>query len=332
VGVGLLASFVGALAVATPAAAPGSHDRVAVLPVEVGAAPAGTDLEMRRRLEQGLTRADLTVVDASAAWREHGGASCGRECMRAIATATGSVRLVRTTVEVSDTVWNVSIDLVDGRTGDVEASVTDKCEICGIDEVGELVAARVAGLAERTRAISSSPPILSVRTEPDGAVVLVDGVVIGRSPIRHELAAGRHVVRVQQPGFAAQERVHLAQAGVHETLAVELAPQPELASERRARRRALGLGGASVTAGVLAIAAGVPLLVIDGRDYRQRCNGDADGDCEFQYETKVGGAVATAVGIALVAAGATVLGIVRARTRPGKQRAKLRGDGLVWRF
>jgi len=330
--VGLIAAVLGALAMAAPAAVSASRDRVAVLPVAVEAAPAGTDLEMRRRLEQGLERADLDVVDASAAWREHGVAPCGRECMRAIATATDSARIVRTSIAVSDTVWTVSIDLVDGRTGDVEASVADRCEICGVDEVGELVAARVAGLAERTRAISSAPPILSVRTEPDGAIVLVDGVVVGRSPMRHELDAGRHVVRVQQPGFAPQERVVLAQAGVHETLAVELTPQPELAAERRTRRRVLGLGGASVTAGVLAIAAGVPLLVIDGRDYRRRCNGDVHGDCQFQYETRVGGAVATAVGIAFVAAGATVLGIAHARMRPGKRRAKLQLDGLVWRF
>ena len=333
VGVGLLACLLGSLVVAAPAApTPASRERVAVLPVSTGAAPAGTDVEMRRRLEQGLARAELDVVDASAAWREHGGASCGRACMRAIATDTDSKRLVRTTIEVSDTVWTVSIDLVDGRTGDVEASVADKCEICGVDEVGELVAARVAGLAERTRAISSAPPIVSVRTEPDGATVLVDGVVVGRSPVRYELDTGRHVVRIEQPGFAPQERVLLAQAGVHETLAVELTPQAELSSERRARRRALGLGGASLTAGALAIAAGVPLLVIDGRDYRRRCNGDADGDCQFQYHTRVGGAVTLAVGVALVAAGATVLGIVRARARPRHERAKLRRDGLVWRF
>jgi hypothetical protein len=302
-----------------------------VLGVLAVAAPAGAELELRRRLEQGLERAELDVVDASAAWREHGGASCGRECMRAIANATDSMRLVRTDIRVSDTVWTVSIDLVDGRTGDVEASVADTCEICGVDEVGEIVAARAAGLAERTRAIASAPPILSVRTEPDGATVLVDGVIVGRSPVRHELGAGRHVVRVQQSGFAPQERVVLAQAGVHESLAVELTPQPELASERRARRRALGLGGASLTAGALAIAAGVPLLVIDGRDYRQRCNGDVDGDCQFQYQTRVGGAVATAVGIALVAAGATVIGLVRARKGARGERAGLR-RGLVWRF
>jgi hypothetical protein len=324
--------MLGVLAVVGPTSGGGARSRVAVVPVEVGSAPPGTDVEMRRRVDEGLERARLEVVDATAAWEEHGDATCDAECMRAIATATKTQYVVRTTIEVNDTVWNVAIDLVDGRTGEVEASVADKCEICGVEEVGELVGARAAGLAERTRAIVSVPPALSVRTDPDGAVVLVDGRVVGRSPMRHELAPGRHVVRVQQTGYAAQERVVMSQAGVHETIAVELTPEPELASERRARRRAYGLGGAAVTVGALGIAAGIPLLVIDGRDYRRECNGDADGDCQFQYQTLVGGAVATAVGIALVAAGATVIGITRARSHGRTGRAKLRLDGLVWRF
>ncbi len=332
VGVGLEAGLWCVLVVVGPTAVEGARPRVAVVPVEVGTAPPGTDLEMRRRLEAGLERARLEVVDASAAWTEHGDAACDAACMKAIATATKSQRIVRTKIDVDDTVWNIAIDLVDGRTGEVEASVADTCEICGAQEVGELVTARAAGLAERTRAIVSVPPVLSVRADPEDALVLVDGRVVGRAPLRHRLAEGRHVVRVEQPGYTAQERVVMSQAGVHESIAVELTPQPELASDRRKRRLAFGLGGASVAAGVLAIGTGIPLIAIDGRDYRRDCNGDADGDCQFRYETLTGGAIATAVGIALVAAGATVIGITRARMQSRPGRARMRLDGFAWRF
>jgi hypothetical protein len=332
VGTALLAGLLGSFALVGAPPAEGGAQRIALLPVELVDAPAGTAETIQERLQHGLERAHFEVVDGGAALREHGSEPCTTECMREIASTTGSTRVVRAKLTVDDTVWSVSIDLVDGRTGKVEASVADTCEICGLDEVGQLVAARMAGLAERTRAIASAPPILSVRTDPQAAAVYVDGTAIGTAPLRHQVVPGRHVVRVEHEGYAPRERVVLSEAGVHESIAIELAPEAELASERRRRQSALGLGGASVAVGVLSLAAGIPLLVLDGRDDRRRCNPDPQGDCQYRYETRTGGAVATAVGIALVAAGATVIGLVHARKRPRSNRATLRSGGLVWRF
>ncbi|HET6585889.1 MAG TPA: PEGA domain-containing protein, partial [Nannocystaceae bacterium] len=329
---GLLAKMLAVIAFAGAPAADGDSARIALLPVELVDAPAGAAESIQAQLRGGLERAHFVVVDGGAALGEHAGESCDRECMRAIATSTQSARIVAAKLTVADTVWSVSIDLVDGRTGEAEASVADTCEICGLDEVGELVAARVAGLAERTRAIAAVPPILSVRTEPASAAVFIDGTAIGTAPLRQELVPGRHVVRVEHEGYAPRERVVLSEAGVHESIAIELAPEAELASVRRKRQLALGLGGASIAVGVLSVATGIPLLAIDGRDDRRRCNADAQGDCEMRFETRVGGAIATAVGIALVATGATVIGIVQARRRTRSSRASLHPGGFVWRF
>lgn len=322
--------MLGSLAVVGAAPPDDAAQRIAVLPVELVDAPAGAAEAIQARLQGGLERAHFVVVDGGAAL--DGRESCDRDCLREIASATNSARVVRAKLTVNDTVWSVSIDLVDGRTGDVEASVADACEICGLDEVGQLVAARVAGLAERTRAISSAPPILSVRTEPQAAAVYIDGTAIGTAPLRHEVVPGKHVVRVEHEGYAPRERVVLSEAGVHESIAIELAPEAELASVRRKRELALGVGGTSVAVGLLSLAAGIPLLAIDGRDDRRRCNADAQGDCEMRFETRTGGAIATAVGIAFVAAGATVIGLVHARKRSRSNRASVRGSGLVLRF
>lgn len=318
-----------ALALA-PAAEP--DRRVVVLPVDVtGGAPAGTAGTLHERLQQGLARTRLEIVethDASAKLR-----SCDATCLRELATKNASSRLVRTRVEVDDAVWRVAIELVDGRTGEIEAVVEERCEICGVDEVGELIAARVAGLVTRTDAISSAPALLTVQTRPADAKVSVDGVAVAAGTRRLELKPGRHVVRVVRDGYAPQDRLVVAAAAVHESIVVELSPEPEPPRVVRARKHALGWGGAALAAGVVGIAAGIPLLVIHGREYQRDCNVDPLGHCEFRYDTRTGGAVALAVGVALATTGAVLVGISNAkRKRSGRARLQPTGSGLVWRF
>jgi len=180
---------------------------------------------------------------------------------------------------------------------------------------------------------SSAPLSAGARAQPTDAQVAIDGVVVGKGGQRRKLTPGRHVVRVVHDGYAAQERLVVATAGVHESIVVELSPQPDPPRVVRARRHALGWGGAALATGVLAVGAGIPLLAIHGRAYQRDCNVDPLGNCEFRYDTRTGGAVATAVGLALITTGAVLVGITSAkRKRSTRARLAPTGDGLVWRF
>jgi serine/threonine-protein kinase len=74
-----------------------------------------------------------------------------------------------------------------------------------------------AGSSERGLAIRSTPP---------GAVVLVDGQEVGRTPVTvQSLAPGSHIVRVSYEGFVAQERpVEISDARPSQTLTFGLEP------------------------------------------------------------------------------------------------------------
>ena len=48
--------------------------------------------------------------------------------------------------------------------------------------------------------------ILEVNANASGAMVFVDGTPLGEAPILEIVAAGRHLVRVERPGFAAFEQ------------------------------------------------------------------------------------------------------------------------------
>jgi len=74
-------------------------------------------------------------------------------------------------------------------------------------------------------AMSPTTARLTVRSEPDGATVSVDGGAIGTTPLEQALLGpGRHEVRVERPGFRAQTR--RIQAGAGQPLLVALRLEP----------------------------------------------------------------------------------------------------------
>ncbi|MBL4688677.1 MAG: hypothetical protein JKY37_29080, partial [Nannocystaceae bacterium] len=84
------------------------------------------------------------------------------------------------------------------------------------------------------------------------------------------------------------------------------------------------------------VAAGVTLLVLDGRPFRRRCEADAAGTCQFNYDTTVGGAVGLSVGGAAVIAGAVLLATGARRSKRARHSAQAHvaptGAGLRVRF
>jgi TonB family protein len=77
-------------------------------------------------------------------------------------------------------------------------------------------------------AMSPTAARLTVRSEPDGATVSVDGRVIGMTPLDQALlGSGRHEVRVERRGFRAQTRRIEAGAGQPLLVALRLEPLVE---------------------------------------------------------------------------------------------------------
>ena len=69
-----------------------------------------------------------------------------------------------------------------------------------------------------------SPPTTSVefRSSPDSAEVFVNGEFRGSTPVRLNLAAGRHTIELRLPGFKTWERELVVVAGDETRVAARL--------------------------------------------------------------------------------------------------------------
>lgn len=74
---------------------------------------------------------------------------------------------------------------------------------------------------------AGGPATLSVASDPQGANVLVDGVVAGRTPYQGELSPGEHVVAVEMEGRMREERKVVAREGRDANVSFALAALPK---------------------------------------------------------------------------------------------------------
>ena len=295
---------------ATAGAATGAAgSKVAVLPLTVKGNLDGDSRDtLTANLRSGLERGSFTVIP-QADVEARAESPCTRQtCYDKLRSTLGVDYIVRTTVEVKNRDYAISLDLIESESGKVIASTKDQCDICGLGEVGEQITAQGALLSSKLDAMGTGPAVLVLSTDPSGAIVTLDGEEIGTTPIEHRLVAGTHRVRVSKEGFVADEREITFVAGVTEKLSVDL---------RRAaassKMRALGAG--LVGGGVAALAGGVALLVLDDcydadRCYQilpKSCESEDRTQCERVLNTSWGGGALVAGGAALVTAGVMLL-------------------------
>lgn len=328
-------------AAGTPASAPAAagRDVVVVLPITVRDVPDGhlaRDLE--NRVATGLRRAGFTAVAADVVRARVPADACGPDCLRGAVAGTGARWLVRTEIAVEGRDYSVQLVMLRADTGQVALTSAEQCEICGHEELGERVGDLAYALQRKLAAAAAPPPRLQVFTRPDGSTVLVDGAVVGVTPLDITVAAGDHEVVIERPGFVAHRRRITAADGVTETIGAELGPVPPPPSaDARPARRLAPIGWAAVGVGLAGLIAGAALVSIDERPIRRDCSGmnvDAFGTCKWRHDTLAGGATLAAIGVAALVTGVALLVVDRRRNQPAPGRVSLRPHvgGLQLRF
>jgi PEGA domain len=195
---------------------------------------------------------------------------------------------------------------------DPYATVTGRCEICGIAELEQLVLTKADALRQRLAADEPSPASILVTSKPAGAEVHIDGRMVGVTPYQAEVAPGVHQVELVRDGYYAERERVDATRGVRERVHASLDALPH-------RPVRSVVGGVALGVGLAALAGGIALLALDGHEIGGRCRDvaqrDLDGDCRWIHRTMTGGIVMTVVGTTLAATGATLLIIDRRNTR-----------------
>lgn len=314
------------------AATGGEERRLAVLPLRVeGQADEATRREWTAGLRRGVARGEAPVVD-QAQVDKLGDPVCDRKtCWDKVRKATRATHLVRTSVTIKNRDYAIKLELVDAEDGAVIVSTEDRCEICGVEEVSNLLDSQGALLQARMASMGKGPPVLVIDTRPSGALVYVDGEVVGETPLERAVGEGTHKIRVSLPGHVAEERELSFVPGVREQVTLDLQRTPG-----NPKRRILG--GVAVGGGIVLLGAAIGLLAVKPFPYQGRCTGmdvDADGDCKFLFDMRWGGAALAAAGASLVTLG--IVALIRNRNpRPAKADKQARvwpaGLGVVGQF
>lgn len=332
--VALLLSGVLAIAptrAAQAAAGPeGSERQIAVLPLRVeGSANDATKKEWFAGVRRGIGRGELRFVD-QAKVDQIGDVSCERKaCLDKLRSSLQATHFVRTTVSIKNRDYAVKLEVVDTSTGEVIVSAEERCEICGVEEVTNLLDAQGALLQTRLSSMGAEAPLLAITSDPPGAVVYIDDQAVGTTPLERPVLEGSHRVRVTLDGYVAEERQLNFVAGVREQAAFSLRRTPGNPKKRI-------LGGVAIGGGVVLIGAGIGLMAAQ-IPYRGNCNEengtkDAMGNCKFLLNTSWGGATMAIAGAVLV-----TVGIIALRRNRGAKATKQAhvlptGLGLMGRF
>lgn len=281
---------------------------------------------LRARFKAGITRAGFERRAAPA----DANACADAECYRRVAEATDVELFVGGTIERRGPDHAIELFVIAADTGEIVAAVDGLCEICGIDELGDMV----GSLATRLRPAlenNTLPTLLIVDSEPSGAEVWVDEQKIGTTPLQAKISPGPHTLEVIKRGRRTEHVEVSARPGVRESFSFRLA---------RTTAAPTWLPWTAMAAGVGSLGAGIGLLVIDEQPIERECNADADGNCEFLYDTVNGGVALTVVGVALLGTGIGLLLNQAQKDRAQRSGVKARvslvpglgGASLIGRF
>ncbi|MEZ4380409.1 MAG: PEGA domain-containing protein [Nannocystaceae bacterium] len=322
----------GSLGVAPARAEAASGARLAILPLEITGEISDADRDdLTRALVTGFERGSFSVVDPAAVISAAGevGACGDAACITGVASKTQANYVAVPKVTINDRDYAIAVALYSGTTGERAAVSEDACEICGVVDASGLLDSAAATLGQKLEALSKGPATLVLRATPEGAVVMVDGELVGTAPIETPIPPGKHVIRVSQEGFIPSEREITFVEGVQEDLSIALEKMPSALPGR-------GWGWASLSLGIASLGGAVTLTYLHDRPIKfgDRCSVEApDPDfnvmpgpngtpiCKELYDTKWGALSAGIAGAALTTLGVLVLIETFKRTDRSRRKA-----------
>lgn len=300
-------------------------------PVEyAGEFPSYFRSEIEQAVANALERAEAAPIDL------HANLCVQFECVRQAAKQADVNVIVISRLKKQNRDYHVEFVAHTVDDGQVVAQTTVDCSICGQQELLDAIPASLIELEAKVtqalaaRATRTWPARIAVDGTPTGASLALDGNEIGSSPLTLELEAGEHQLEINALGYAVQVHRWTAVEGVEQRIEYELTPSGSAG-------HGFQIGGwVALSLGVVATGAGIPLVVIDGRDHLPSCASDLldpNGACPNMYATAETGYVTLAVGVAAIAAGVGLL-LHHHRRKPMSSSARVgvTVQGLSLRF
>ena len=280
--------------------------RVAVVRLSYsGNVPPGHRESFEARLVEGLAAAAFQVMSGPPVERKLATANLANcadgDCYPHVAQTLDVGYLLVGKVDESNKNYDVTLDLINGRTGAAIGKVHERCETCGMAEAAERVGLASAALRKRLEALSSTPAHVVLQSYPSGATAWVNGNRVGQTPAGLELPGGQHRLLLELDGYHKTERNFTIVSGVDETINVELLRPPSEFPYKLT-------GWVAVVSGAALMVAGGYAAYIDGKviacsnnekDINGLCPKLRDTDLLAALLVGAGAATATLGGISL---------------------------------
>jgi len=159
-----------ALACATLVSAVARAERPRIAVMEMSGPKVAADLRerMTHAVHEGLLASGADVVDGMpAAATGPGGAPCeGNGCVTAVAKATVAGYVARGSLEIDGRTYELRLEMLDGKTGDLIESREDRCEICTESEALEMAGVSASALKVQAFKKKAAAPVEAAAATP----------------------------------------------------------------------------------------------------------------------------------------------------------------------
>lgn len=264
------------------------HETIALLSLEIsGDAPPELRQQVQAHIAKGLAQSHTVIgldeTQKTLATSPELIGCFSSECLERIGEALSIRRFVRAVLVASGAHYELKLDLM--QTGSEELllnSVTTSCSICTISDLNE----RTQDAASQLLVLDAEKLMeVTIASIPDGAVISIDGLEAGTSPVETELAPGPHRVRAAMEGYVTSAKTIevLAAATTGQRFELPLV-EPLVASTSAPPDYGYWKWGSVAASGVLLVL-GTTLIVIDDDP---TCDSSTE-QCPFLRQTMLGG-------------------------------------------
>jgi len=273
---------------------------IAIIDLEIsGDGPPELRQQLQKHIRDGLASGGLKVTDLDQTLKVLQGVpeliGCSSTaCLERIFELIPAHRFVRAVVTASGATYEIHLELLSALEDEsVVNTVDESCAVCTISDLNTMAAESARKLL---RPNDNQKVSVMIASDPAGALILVDGVDVGDSPLETELVVGSHTITATLDGHTSSEKtIDVLPDSEQQRFELVL---PAVASITKSgpetpadygSMKWIAVGGAATLATV-----GAVLISIDGNAID--CNASVSTCAEFR-DTKTGGIVSLSGGV-----------------------------------
>jgi hypothetical protein len=183
---------------------------IAIIDLEIsGDGPPELRQQLQKHIRDGLATGGLKVTDLDQTLKVLQGVpeliGCSSTaCLERIFELIPAHRFVRAVVTASGATYEIHLELLSALEDEsVVNTVDESCAVCTISDLNTMAAESARKLL---RPNENQKVSVMIASNPAGALILIDGIDVGDSPLETELVVGSHTITATLDGHTSSEK------------------------------------------------------------------------------------------------------------------------------